>query len=101
LSKISQLAAGISVSAKVDKEAEISQANSIDLIQDADRALLQAKILVINMNKTDLINTEQNNKINVLQNSLDEFQNKNNDIQTEVENVNYYFEYEFLINILK
>ena len=53
------------------------------------------------MNKTDLINTEQNNKTNVLQKSLDEFQNKNNDIQAEVENVNYYFKFEFLINILK
>ncbi len=53
------------------------------------------------MNKTDLINTEQNNKTYVLQKSLDEFQNKNNDIQAEVENVNYYFEFEFLINILK
>jgi len=51
--------------------------------------LLQASNLAIDLKNTDLIHADQNNKTNMLQNSLDEFQNKNNDIQAEVENVIY------------
>lgn len=87
MNKISKLAARISTSVKIDVEAEASLTNSVQLVQNAEKANNLVSAVDVELNKTNNYFETENTKSDQVQKSFDEFQSSNNKIQAEVEYV--------------
>lgn len=81
------MAARISTSVKIDVEAETSLANSIQLVQNAEKANILVSAVDTELNKTNIFFETENTKSDQVQKSFDEFQSSNNKIQAEIEYV--------------
>lgn len=87
INKINQLSSKINVGSEADSKTEATLANSIQLVQNADKASLLVKSIDDEINKTKDSFESESLKADSMENSFESFQNSNNKIQLEMQEV--------------
>ena len=87
ITKISQLASKINVGTETDSKTDSTLANSVQVMQSVEKSNTLIKNLDNEINKTSNAYEAESLKVDSMEKSFEEFQNSNNKIQLEVEEV--------------